>query len=101
MFTQCFISEIDLASVTRFQSYNSQANTYRWKIETLKKDISNLLSIFCCRCIKCIFLESRKSRPAMSSQRDAFGAVQGFVRFSSGFRCSISSLHTDILSLFW
>jgi len=29
------------------------------------------------------------------------GPVGAFVRISLGFRCSISSLHTDNLSLFW
>jgi len=43
----------------------------------------------------------RRYRPAMSNPRDACGPVEGFVWLSLGFCCSMSSLHTDNLSLFW
>jgi len=38
---------------------------------------------------------------AMSNTRPACGPVKVFVRLSLGFRCSISRLQSDKLSLFW
>jgi len=41
------------------------------------------------------------SKSPMSNPRAACDPVDGFVRPSSGFRCSKSILYADNLSLFW
>jgi len=44
--------------------------------------------------------QARTCSTAVSNQRPACGPVEGLVRTSLGFRCSMSSLHTDICPYF-
>jgi len=51
--------------------------------------------------LKWVAQQKRLRSPALEQLCPTRGPVEGFVRPGLGFRCSVSSLHTDNLSLFW